>query len=146
MEHKFEQLPSFAFTSVAAFLHGDDVLALRITCKTVKGLVDDENDAVWSTFLRNDFGYDVGGQRRQALKVTDILNGPSVFGTTGYQAVMEMPSELETWKQWKRASWRYSGGKHDFLLKAPCTFMTCACVCVCMMRVHASSCVLPFDP
>ena len=114
---QLDDLPSFAFT-VVAFLEGDDVLALRCTSKRVKGLVDNEADAIWTTFLRGDFGYD----GRQALKIQRRRQGPSVFGTTGYQAVMDLSSAFETWKQWKRASWRYSGKQSEVLLKASCKF------------------------
>ena len=124
-EPKLTDLPSFALVGVASFLHGEDVLQLRCTSVSVKALVDDEANVIWTRFLSNDFGYHQcggGGRRRQqALKVVPAHFGPSVFGTTGSQAVMEMSSAFATWKQWKLASWRYSGGRKHFLLNAPCT-------------------------
>ena len=113
---QLDDLPSFAFT-VVAFLEGDDVLALRCTSKRVKELIDNDADAIWTTFLRGDFG---GYDGRQALKIQRRYQGPSVFETTGSQAVIELESAFETWKQWKRASWKYSGGQSEVLLKASC--------------------------
>jgi hypothetical protein len=100
-----DDLPSFAFT-VVSFLQGEDVLSLRSVSKRVKdALIDDEAEAIWAAFLRADFeGYD----GRQGLRVRASHFGPSVFGTTGQNAVEELKSAFETWKSWKRASWRYS--------------------------------------
>ncbi|KAI2507077.1 hypothetical protein MHU86_7346 [Fragilaria crotonensis] len=119
-EPSLEDLPSFAFVGLASFLDGEDVLQLRCTSVRVKGLVDDEADVIWTRFLCIDFRYHQAKEGgREALKVAPAHSGPSVFGTTGSQAVIEMPSAFDTWKQWKLASWRYSEGTSNFLLNAP---------------------------
>lgn len=98
-------LPTFAFT-VVPFLLSEDVLSLRRVSRRVKDtLIDDEAEAIWAAFLRADFD---GSNGRQGLRVRADNFGPSVFGTTGENAIEELDSAFETWKSWKRASRRYS--------------------------------------
>jgi hypothetical protein len=141
-ELTFIDLSCFVFTNVAAFLEADDVLTLRCLHTRLKKLVDDdlsEAESLWNTFLERDFDYhpDDDRGRREALRVTLAHLGPSVFGTTGSNAILQLPSAFETWKQWKRVARRYSGGHGDFRLNAPCKclFTNCCSACLCVYVV-----------
>lgn len=110
-------LPSFAFT-VVTFLDGEDILSLRQVSNGVKSqLIDNDAEAVWSWILRCEFD---GYEGRQALRVQEQSEGPSVFGTTGSRAIVQLESAFLTWKQWKKASWRYNALVCNTNLKPSC--------------------------
>ena len=101
-----ESIPSFSFLIVVPYLDSQDALSLRLVNSTIKELVEEESEILWTHFVSKDFGL---SDATRTLLVEPRGRGPSVFGTNGRNAVINTRSAFECWKQWKRANLRFFG-------------------------------------
>ena len=113
---KLHEIPSFAFVVVIPYLDSQDALTLRLVDLKAKELIDEESALLWSHFLLEDFGVD---DYRKTLRVESRNQGPSIFGTTGRNAIIPAESPFQCWKQWKRASSRFFGAASTRNICAP---------------------------